>query len=419
MAKPKLLFLGQTLPYPPDSGTAIRSYNVLRLLARDYDVTALCFYRRATTANLDASVAALRTIASHIEAFPIEQEYSRSRMLRDHAQSVLTRRAYTTYAYENAAFRRALESHLARERFQLVHLDSLDVGGYLPLLTGMPIVVGHHNVESALLRRRGENDAKRLRRAYLKLQAKLMEGEERRWCPRAAVNLCVSNADMLDFQKLVPNARFEVIPNGVDVDAFVPGTTSVRDGIVFVGGMSWFPNADALEFFDTEILPLVRARDASVKITWVGRAKPDVIASYAKHGITLTGHVDDMRPYVQSAACYVAPLRIGGGTRLKILDAWAMGKAVVSTSIGCEGLDAVDGQNILIRDEPSAFATAVTMLLRDTGLRASLERNARATAVQKYSWNVIGEKMRSVYEGVLAQSSRTHVDSGGARSTSR
>lgn len=404
MAKPKLLFLGQTLPYPPDSGTAIRSYNVLRLLARDYDVTVLCFYRRATTGNLDASLTALRAIAPHVEAFPIEQEYSRARMLADHARSVLTGRAYTTYAYENAAFRRALLSHLARERFALVYLDSLDVGGYLPLITGMPIVVGHQNVESALLRRRGENESKGVRRAYLKLQAKLMEGEERRWCPRAAVNLSVSNADMHNFQKLVPNAHFEVIPNGVDVDAFVPGTGSTRDGIVFVGGLSWFPNADALEFFDTEILPLVRARDERVKVTWVGRAKPDVIASYAKRGIVLTGHVEDMRSYVHSAACYVVPLRIGGGTRLKILDAWALGKAVVSTSIGCEGLDAVDGQNILIRDEPAAFATAVTMLLHDSGLRASLERNARATAVRKYSWDVIGEKMRSVYREVLAQS---------------
>ena len=169
------------------------------------------------------------------------------------------------------------------------------------------------------------------------------------------------------FQRLVPNARFEVIPNGVDVDAFVPSAGGAKDGIVFVGGMSWFPNADALEFFDEEILPLVRARDERVKVTWVGRAKPDVIASYAKRGIELTGHVDDIRPYVGSAACYVVPLRIGGGTRLKILDAWAMGKAVVSTSVGCEGLDAVDGQNILIRDDPAAFAAAVMMVLRDSG----------------------------------------------------
>jgi glycosyltransferase involved in cell wall biosynthesis len=402
MARPKLLFLSQTLPYPPDSGTAIRSYNVLRLLARDYDVTALCFYRRATTPNLAASVAALRSIASSVEAFPIEQEHSRARMLADHARSVLTGRAYTAFAYENAAFKSALRAHLAREKFELAHLDSLDLGAYVPLLAGVPVIAVHQNVESALLRRRAANEQNALRHLYLRLQARLMEGEERRWSPRVALNLAVSDSDAEDLRALVPNARFEMIPNGVDVEAFVPSSGAAEDGIVFVGGMSWFPNADALEFFDEDILPLVRARDERVKVTWVGRAKPDVIASYAKRGVQLTGHVDDIRPYVASAACYVVPLRIGGGTRLKILDAWAMGKAVVSTSVGCEGLEAVDGQNILIRDDPAAFAAAVTTVLRDPGLRAALERNARTTAEQRYSWNVIGETMRRLYGEVLA-----------------
>jgi glycosyltransferase involved in cell wall biosynthesis len=402
MARPKLLFLSQTLPFPPDSGTAIRSYNVLRLLARDYDVTALCFYRRATTPDLGGSLAALRSVASHVEAFPIEQEHSRARMLADHTRSMLTGRAYTAFAYESAAFKRALLSHLAGERFVLAHLDSLDLGAYVPMLAGVPVIAVHQNVESALLRRRAANEPNALRHMYLRLQARLMEGEERRWSPRVALNLAVSDSDAEDLRTLVPNARFEMIPNGVDVEAFVPSGGAVENGIVFVGGMSWFPNADALEFFDEDILPLVRARDERVKVTWVGRAKPDVIASYAKRGIQLTGHVDDIRPYVAAAACYVVPLRIGGGTRLKILDAWAMGKAVVSTSVGCEGLDAVDGQNILIRDDPAAFAAAVTTVLRDSGLRAALERNARITAEQRYSWTVIGETMRKLYGEVLA-----------------
>jgi glycosyltransferase involved in cell wall biosynthesis len=403
MAKAKLLFLSQTLPYPPDSGTAIRSYNVLRLLARDYDVTALCFYRRATTPDLAGSLAALRAMVPVVEAFPIEQEHSRARLLWDHARSVLTGRAYTAFAYESAAFTHALLSHLEREPFVLAHLDSLDLGAYVPVLAGVPVIAVHQNVESALLRRRAANETSGARRAYLRLQARLMEQEERRWSPRVALNLAVSDADAAELRALVPNARFEMIPNGVDVDTFVPSRVAVEDGIVFVGGMSWFPNADALEFFDEEILPLVRARDEKVKVTWVGRAKPEVIARYATRGIQLTGHVDDIRPYVGKAACYVVPLRIGGGTRLKILDAWAMGKAVVATSVGCEGLEAVDGQNILIRDDPAAFAAAVSTVLRDTGLRAALERNARVTAEQRYSWDVIGETMRRLYGAVLAR----------------
>jgi len=403
MAKAKLLFLSQTLPYPPDSGTAIRSYNVLRLLARDYDVTALCFYRRATTPDIVGSLGALRAMVPVVEAFPIEQEHNRARLLWDHARSVLTGRAYTAFAYESSAFTQALQSHLARETFALAHLDSLDLGAYVPLLEGVPVVAVHQNVESALLRRRAANETSPARRAYLRLQARLMEREERRWSRRVALNLAVSDADAAELRALVPNARFEMIPNGVDVDTFVPSRVPPEDGIVFVGGMSWFPNADALEFFDEEILPLVRARGEKVKVTWVGRAKPEIIAHYATRGIQLTGHVDDIRPYVAKAACYVVPLRIGGGTRLKILDAWALGKAVVSTSVGCEGLEAVDGQNILIRDDPAEFAAAVWSVLRDAGLRTALERNARITAEERYSWNVIGETMRRLYGAVRAR----------------
>lgn len=406
MPKPKLLFLCQTLPFPPDGGAAIRSYNVLRLLARDYDVTALCFYRRATTPDLAGSLAALRAIASSVEAFPIEQEHRRSRLVWDHARSVLTARAYTTYAYENAAFRLALLEHLRSQQFVLIHVDSIDLSSYLPLLAGVPIILVHHNVESALLRRRAARESSALRRGYLKLQSRLMQKEELRWAPRVTLNIVVSDGDARDLTALVPGARIAVIPNGVDVETFAPASGSAVDGIVFVGGMSWFPNADALAFFAQDILPLIRAADAHVKVTWVGRALPREINTFARLGIKLTGHVDDIRGFVRGAACYVVPLRVGGGTRLKILDAWAMGKAIVSTSVGCEGLDAVDGQNILIRDDPTAFAAAVSTVLGDPALRASLERNARLTAEQKYSWEVISATMRRAYAPIVAAESR-------------
>jgi polysaccharide biosynthesis protein PslH len=396
MPNAKLLFLCQTLPFPPDGGVAIRSYNVLRLLARDYDVTALCFYRRATTPDLGGSLAALRRIATTVHAFPIEQEHSRARLLWDHARSVATGRVYTTFAYESAAFRQALLDALARERFALVHMDSLDLAAYLPLLGALPVVCVHHNVESSLLRRRAAMEGSALRRRYLLLQARLMRREEKRWSPRVALNVAVSESDARELSALAPGAAVAVVPNGVDVTTFAPAPGE-ESGIVFVGGMTWFPNADALEYFASEILPLIRSRDAYAAVTWVGRALPNAIERYAQKGVRLTGHVADIRGYVRDAACYVVPLRVGGGTRLKILDAWAMGKAVVSTSVGCEGLEAEDGRNILIRDTPAAFAAAVGMVLHDPEARAALERNARHTAETKYSWDVIGETMRKVY----------------------
>ena len=396
---PRVLFLCQTLPFPPDGGVAIRSYNVLRLLARRYRVTALCFYRRAVMQDVGGSLSALGAVADSVAAFPIEQEYSRLRLLRDHAISVAGRRVYTVAAYESAPFRRRLGSLLQDFEFELVHVDSLDLSSYLPLLAGIPTVCVHHNVESALLRRRAATESSRARRAYLRFQAGLMEREERTWCPRVALNVAVSDADRREFERIAPGSRFTVVPNGVDVDAFTPGGRADR-GIVFVGGMTWFPNKDALQYFARDILPLLRAAGCQEEVSWVGRALPGATELYAAQGITLTGYVDDIRPHVQSAACYIVPLRVGGGTRLKILDAWAMGKAVVSTSIGCEGLDARDGWNILIRDDPREFAEAVRRVLADERLRAALGANARATAEQIYSWDVIGEAMFADYEAV-------------------
>lgn len=399
MERPRLLFLCQTLPYPPDGGVAIRSYNILRLLAKRYDVTALCFYRRSVIRDVEASLVALRRIAKVVEAFPIEQEYSRSRLLADHLWSVLHRRVYTVSAYENAAFRARLEQLLRSERFDLIHVDSLDLSAYLPLVPSTSTVCVHHNVESALLRRRAGADSNVLRRAYLSLQAKLMEREERHWCPRVALNVTVSADDQRGLQRLAPGAAVAVVPNGVDVQAFQPGGPPVG-GVVFVGGMTWFPNKDALEHFARDILPVLRAGGCNAAVTWVGRALAGAVEAYREQGITLTGYVDDIRPFVADAACYVVPLRVGGGTRLKILDAWAMGKAVVSTSIGCEGLDARDGWNILIRDDARGFATAVQQVLSDADMRAALGTNARQTAEDTYSWDVIGDGMYQEYDVV-------------------
>lgn len=399
MQRPRLLFLCQTLPYPPDGGVAIRSYNVLRLLAEHYRVTALCFYRRAVMHDVEASVKALEAVADSVEAFPIDQEHSRGRLVRDHLRSVASGRVYTVAAYENQAFRSRLKSLLASERFELAHVDSLDLSGYLPLLFPVPTICVHHNVESALLRRRAQVESSRMRRAYLNLQARLMEREERTWCPRVALNVAVSEADSRELRRMTPAAKLAVVPNGVDVEKFVP-VRGDRRGIVFVGGMTWFPNKDALEYFARDILPPLRQRGCREDIVWVGRALPGAATAYAAQGISLTGYVEDIRPYVAGAACYVVPLRVGGGTRLKILDAWAMGKAVVSTSVGCEGLDTRDGWNILIRDDPQEFARAIQDVLGNPDLRTRLEANARETAERTYSWRVIGEAMHAAYEAV-------------------
>jgi glycosyltransferase involved in cell wall biosynthesis len=188
------------------------------------------------------------------------------------------------------------------------------------------------------------------------------------------------------------------VPNGVNVDRILPGNAQAS-GIVFIGGASWFPNRDALAYFAREILPQIRQQsDASV--TWVGNADAAARAVGEAAGIQMTGFVPDILPYLHAATCFIAPLRVGGGTRLKILDAWAAGLPVVSTPIGCEGHNAVDGLNILIREDPTAFADAVLKVLRDSALQSALGSAARATAEADYSWDVIGQRMLPLYRAV-------------------
>jgi glycosyltransferase involved in cell wall biosynthesis len=401
--RPRLLFLCQTLPYPPDGGVNIRTFNVLRLLAAEFDVTALCFFRAtecATPEQRRLGVEGLRPLAE-TEVFPIPQEHSRLRYLADHLRSVAGGRAYTIRAYESRDFRRRVEELVRTRRFDLVHLDSMDLVGYLPALRGLPVVCVHHNVESELLRRRAGEERNPLASAYLRHQATLVRREERRGCPAVSLNVAVSAGDRDALATLAPGARWAVVSNGVDTARFAPAPPG-RGDIVFVGGISWFPNADAMRWFTAEVLPLLRARGICNPVRWVGRA-PDAVRDdqLRRSGVEMTGYVDDVRPYLAAASCFVAPLRVGGGTRLKILDAWAAGKAVVSTSVGCEGLDARHGENLLVADTAAEFADAVARVLADDELRRRLGTAARRTAEERYDWRVIGRGMLAEYRRLL------------------
>lgn len=396
--KPRLLFLCQLLPYPPDGGAPIRTYNILRLLAEKYEVTALCFYRRSNVRDLSESIERLSSMAE-TSTFRIEQEYSRIRMFLDHAIGLLSGRVYTERAYESFEYRSALKRVLRARRFDLVHVDSLDLSGYLEELGDLPVICVHHNVESQLLARRGTLERSLLKRWYMNRQAKLMEREERKWAPRVRLNVVVSAADMARLKGIAPSADVCVVPNGVDADQFQPGHFD-ESGIVFVGGLTWFPNRDALDHLVDDILPVLRERGVLEEVTWVGYASAAERSQFQERGVSLTGYVDDIRPIVQRAACFVVPLRVGGGTRLKILDAWAMGKAVVSTSIGCEGLDAIDGLNILVRDNPVSFAEAVQQVLHDKALRQRLGEQARMTIETTYAWKIVGEGMHTKYHAI-------------------
>lgn len=332
------------------------------------------------------------------EVFPIPQQHSRTRFVADHARSVIRRVPYTSYVHDSAPFERRLRQLLAKTDFSLAHMDSMDLVHFLPLLRSIPVACTHHNVESALMQRRATSERSPLRRGYLMHQAALLRQAERSWMPRVALNIAVSDADRAALQALAPTARVVTVPNGVDTDFFTPDGVASPDGCVFVGGTTWYPNRDALEWYISEVAPALDAMGVAASVTWVGRAADSELRRFANDPrLRLTGYVEDVRPHVHRAKCFIVPLRVGGGTRLKILDAWAMGAVVISTSIGCEGLAAVDGENLLIADTAEEFAAAIARALHDDALRSTIGTNARRTAVERYSWGVLGVAMRDLY----------------------
>ena len=396
MARPRLLILSQTLPHPADSGVKNRSANVFRQLARAFDVTALCFYRHATlpaggVAVARAGLADLGTV----EAFPIPQEESRLRLLADHAESLIGGRVYTVPAHRSAEFGARLRACLSQGRYALVHADSLDLSYWFDRVGMLPLVCGHHDLQSVLLARRAEREGHGLRRRYLTLQAGRMRAEEQRWCPRVALNTVVSDVDLAGFRAVSPEGRYLVVPNGMDLGHYRAGSAD-GTGVAFVGSAGWLPNLDAMRFYSGEVRPHLKDPGAAA-LTWVGAVDAEVRRELAGVGIAFAGHVPDPRPLVQGAACCIAPLRMGSGTRIKILEAWALGKAVVSTTIGCEGLAARDGENILERDDPRAFAAAVEQVLADGALRARLGAAGRVTVETHYDWDTIGSMMNAEY----------------------
>lgn len=408
-ARSRILFLSQSLPYPPDSGVTSRTLNILRQLQQEFDVVLLPYFRRNHQPHAEAVHAARRALQASVThvgtPVPIVAEHAITRRVWDHLRSVLTRRAYTYYEYASRDYREQLQRALVDSPPALIHLDSLSLHAWLAHLPAVPLVCTHHNIESEVLRLRADHTTSTLLARYIRHQAAMVEGLERRLSGGFRLNVMMSDLDAERLRRLAPRAQTLVVPNGVDTAFFVPdgARPPVPGRVVFLGPTYMFPNRDGMDYLLEQIWPRIRSAYPTATLQLIGASPAADRTRYERvAGVACLGRVPDIRPHMREASCCVVPLRVGGGTRLKILDAWAMGKAIVSTSLGAEGLDAVDGNNILVRDDPSAFAQAVISVLSDVGLRQALEANAREIAEQRYSWDGIGGRLRAAYREIMA-----------------
>jgi glycosyltransferase involved in cell wall biosynthesis len=311
---------------------------------------------------------------------------------------------------ESPVFRERLANWLEWEHFDVVHVEGIELVPYLDVLEAAhprPLILfDDHNCEYLLQKRAFLTDVRRPLRwhaaAYSFFQWRRLRRFEAQACRRADRVVAVSEADAAALRELVPEIDPLVVPNGIDVTVYTPDSAPApgmgQAALVFTGKMDFRPNVDAMLWFARHVLPLVRAEVPEAHLWVVGQRPHRRLEPLGENpAITLTGWVEAVQPYIAGATVYVAPLRIGGGTRLKLLEAMALERAVVATHLGAEGFPVTSGQELVLADAPEAFAAAVVDLLQDPDRRAELGRSARQFVRQGYDWQVLIPRLVAVY----------------------
>jgi len=392
----RILWLNPNLLLPLDKGGKLRTWHLLRQIASRHEVTYLSFADpRSSRDEHDG----MREVCRTLETVPRLDEGKQGLAFYAGVLARLPARLpYAIGKYRSREYARRLRHLLDLQPFDLVVCDFLVPAVNMPPRLPCASVVFTHNVEAEIWRRHAEAETRPLRRRLLESQWARMGRFEGRTLSRFNLVLAVSDADRCTIGRLYPDVKapVRVVPTGVDTAYFLPSDHEAVEParLVFTGSMDWLPNEDAMLYFTREILPRIREAAPAVTVSIVGREPTArVKALAADAGIEVTGSVPDVRPWIRRAAVYVVPLRIGGGTRLKIFEAMAMGKAVVSTSVGAEGLPVSPDHDVLIADDPQAFASAVVALLNDTRRRERLERAARALMLARYDWSVVAAEL--------------------------
>jgi sugar transferase (PEP-CTERM/EpsH1 system associated) len=388
---------------PLNTGGRLRSFHLISELSKRHRVTVL------TTHGPGDDVVALmerlrgcEEVASVPHALP---KAGTPRFAAALAASWFTSMPVDVAKCQVPTLQRLVAQTLADRHVDVIVCDFLAAVPNMPVRPAAPVVVFSHNVEHRIWQRLGAHAPSLLRKALLEVEWRKMRRYEAAATRDAALTLAVSEDDRDQLLSLAPQARVEAIPTGVDTSYFAPNGYHEEPGtLVFTGAMDWYPNEDGVRHFVRDVLPAVRREAGPVRLTVVGRNPSEGLRDeIAADGVEVTGTVDDVRPHLARAAVAVVPLRIGGGTRLKIFEALAMGKAVVSTTVGAEGLPLVPGEHYVRADEPDAFARAVAALLQQPDRRRALADAGRDLVVSRYSWAQVS--------GIFEQRLREAVDS--------
>jgi glycosyltransferase involved in cell wall biosynthesis len=393
----RVLVLDEWIPFPPDSGKRTRTWNLLRRLAQRHDVTLLCYG--------DPRGEPFKAVSSEGIEVQTVPPLRRDVGLNFYGRlflNLFSRYPYSVVKHSTRRYRDRLLQLLFQGQFDLIHCEWTPYARFLGAAEGLPTLIMAHNVESQIWKRRAMHARRAVEHAFFAVQATKMELFERRVVRQASLTAAVTELDARHIAAWGA-PRVSIVENGVDTEFFIPTQgTGEGEKLLFLGAFDWFANQDCVEYLLAEILPLVLRHAPRAKLQVVGRKLPEALRKRwaCFDGVELVGEVPDVRPYLASAAVVVVPLRIGGGSRIKILEAFAMKKAVVSTSVGAEGLAVSDGVHLLLADSAASFGECTIRLLASPEQRAALGESGRKLVEERYSWDQIALCLESAWRRI-------------------
>jgi glycosyltransferase involved in cell wall biosynthesis len=395
-----ILFVTTRIPYPPWEGHQIRTYNLLKRVAQSHSVTLLTFVRKDESKD---NAEHLKKICDNVELFDIPNERTRTTFIKDLLLSLLLLQPFIVRRYFSKSLYNRIDTILKTHPIDLIHFDMLPLAQYRTLAGPIPTVLNNHNVESLLLKRRASDEKNIFAKVFFYIQAILLKQFESQACSDVSQVICCSKTDKNILRDLSNSESIAVIANGVDTAYFRSKPCDAQNpyALIFVGGMGWFPNKDGIEFFLSEIFPALVKSNPAYSLTLVGNTSNLVIPTSIEPHVIQTGFVDDFRPYISKAAVYILPLRVGSGTRLKLLEAMSMEKAIVSTAIGAEGISVTHNENILIADTAAETVSAIQSLCANAVFRDNLGLSAEKLATQSYDWQSLGQQLLVIYANLL------------------
>lgn len=386
----RILMISPGCPFPPNNGGRIRTWGILRCLAAaGHEVSFVAF---ASPDEVDYASRELPQVCRNVDLIPLVlPSLTGSVNLGARIRALFGGLPYGVARFRKTGLRRRIERHLGQKRVDALWFETTYPMTSVPADSYVPVIVNNHNIEYLILNRYITRERNPMKRGYAQIESsRLKRWEEQAWL-RSDLLLACSEQDRTVVAKRCPGHLTAVVPNAIDVEAYGPTPDPCTPTVVYAGGMDWHPNRDAVQFFVFQVMPELRRLVPNIRFVIAGRGPSAAFRRKFSEmpDVVFTGTVPDIRPELARGAVCVVPLRIGSGTRIKILEAAAMAKPIVSTRVGAEGLDFVDGNEILLADRPAEMARAVAALLADTAARRSLGMQALRKVRSCYSLDAL------------------------------